>query len=319
MEEAKKKIEALIKKYEQVLNSNKTGDYTEQDTKNVFITPLFEALDWDISSKDDVSSEESQKSGGRVDYGFYLNGRPVFYLEAKPLRADLDKEEYARQAIKYSWNKGVDYAVLTDFEGLKVFNAQLIEGSVVDRLIFEISYKNYLEDFDRLWLLSKQSFSEKLLDKYADKYGKKLKRVSVGDKLYKDIQECRELLTESFRIYNNGLTSDLIDEGVQKLLNRLVFLRVAEDRGIEPPILKELVHGWQSSGKDRKDLYQTMVAKFRELDGYYNSNLFSYHPFEKWEEHNEATEEVIEILHGKKGNYEYDFKFIPADIHWIWR
>ncbi|MEK7077996.1 MAG: N-6 DNA methylase [Patescibacteria group bacterium] len=315
MDESKNKIKSLVTRYEEVVNSGGVRDYSEEQTKKDFIMPFFEILGWDITTKSDVSAEESQKSGGRVDYGFYLNGRPVFYLEAKPLRAYLDKEEYARQAIAYSWNKGVDYAVLTDFEGLKVFNAQLIEGSLVDRLIFEINYKDYLEDFDRLWLLSKQSFAEKLLDKYADKYGKKLKKVSVGDKLYKDIQECRELLIESFRIYNDNLTPDLIDEGVQKLLDRLVFLRVAEDRGIEKTTLKELSRDLSSQReKLQSNVFQAMVTRFRELDDVYNSDLFSEHPFENWNEDNGATEESIDILSGKKGYNEYDFKFIPADI-----
>ncbi|MDP3764568.1 MAG: N-6 DNA methylase [bacterium] len=313
MDEAKIKIEALIKKYEEAVSSGRVQAYTEQDTKHSFIAPLFEALGWDITNRNEVSAEESQISGGRVDYGFHLNSRPVLYVEAKPLRADLNREEYAWQAMRYSWNKGVDYAVLTDFESIKVFSSQLIEGALADRLIFQIDYKNYLEDFDRLQLLSKQSFLDKGLDKYADKYSKRLQKVSVGDKLYKDIQECRLLLTKSFKIHNDNLSTDLIDEGVQKLLDRLVFLRVAEDRGLEPPILKELVRGWKSNEK-REDLYQGMVSKFRELNEFYNSNLFSEHPFEKWEEHDEATEEVIDILYGKHGYYEYDFKFIPADI-----
>ena len=315
MEEAKKKIQSLIEKYEQVLNSGKIGDYSEQETKNAFITPLFEALGWDISNKDEVSAEESQKSGGRVDYGFYLNGRLVFYLEAKPLKADLEREDFAKQAIRYSWNKGVDYAVLTDFEGLKVFNSQIIEGALMDRRIFEINYKDYINNFERLWLLSKESFQNGLLDKYADEHSKRLKKIPINEKLDKDIQECRKLLTESFRMWNTKEDIDLIDEGAQKLLDRLVFLRVAEDRGIEPHTLKELSRDLGSQReKNKKDVYQALTSKFRELDDIYNSNLFSEHPFEKWEEHNQSTEEIIEILYGKPGYYDYDFSAIPSDV-----
>ena len=57
-----------------------------------------------------------------------------------------------------------------------------------------------------------------------------------------------------------------------------------------------------------------MVNKFRELDIIYNSNLFSKHPLEQWEEYGGATAEVIDILRGKKSYYEYDFKVMPADI-----
>ena len=63
-----------------------------------------------------------------------------------------------------------------------------------------------------------------------------------------------------------------------------------------------------------KHLYQSMTEKFREFDSFYNSNLFSEHPFEQWEEYSGATEKVIHILYGKEGYYEYDFKAMPADV-----
>src|SRR3989338_7067144 len=121
-EQAKATIKKLVEKYEAVKTAGKAGKFTEEDTKKDFIIPLFEALGWDVYNRNEVTAEE-QISGDRVDYGFYLNGRAKFYLEAKKLSADLHREEYARQAIRYSWNKGVTWAVLTDFESMKVFNA----------------------------------------------------------------------------------------------------------------------------------------------------------------------------------------------------
>jgi methylase of polypeptide subunit release factors len=106
---------------------------------------------------------------------------------------------------------------------------------------------------------------------------------------------------------------DLLDEGVQKILDRLVFIRVAEDRGIELSTLKPMINQWKTSGKN-ETLYESMVGKFREMDETYNSNLFSPHPFEKWEDHSDATKKVVKILYGEEGYYEYDFKVMPADI-----
>ncbi len=138
--EVKEKIKTLIEKYEKVKNSGRLKNYTEEDTKNSFIIPLFEILGWDFSNKNEVSAEESISSG-RVDYGFYLEGRIKFYLETKKLSADLHKEEFANQAVRYSWNKGAVWAVLTDFESIKIFNAQDIEKSLADKLFFEIPYQ----------------------------------------------------------------------------------------------------------------------------------------------------------------------------------
>lgn len=306
------KIKILVEKYRELVRIKKVGDYNEEETKIGFILPLFEALGWDINNKYEVSSEE-QQSGGRVDHGFYLNGRAKFYLEAKSLKVDLDREEFAKQAIRYSWNKGVTWAILTDFEGLKVFNAQVISESLGNKLFFEIKWDEYLNRIDQLSLLSRDSMSNGLLDKEAEKYGKKLKMISVGASLYKDLKECRDILTKSLSIWNPKVDGDLLDEGVQKLLDRLIFIRVVEDRGVEEEILIPMIRQWKPN-KGQVTLFKTMISKFRELDEIYNSNLFSPHPFEDWAEFNNDTEKVVEILYGKKGYYEYDFKVIPSDV-----
>jgi adenine-specific DNA-methyltransferase len=311
-EEAKERIAALIEKYEKELKDGKVKDYSEADTKNVFIEPLFEALGWNVRDRDQVSMEESI-SGQRVDYGFSLNGRTKFYLEAKPLKADLYREEYAKQATRYSFNKVVTWAVLTDFENLKVFNAQDISKNLSEKQYFDIHYSEYLKRFDQLWLLSREAFETDKIDEEAERIGKKLQKVSVTDTLYKDLNRSREMLLQAISEWNKDVSDDLLEEGVQKLLDRLVFIRVAEDRGIEPSILKQLIRDWHNAPLDT-GLYESMISKFRELDAIYNSNLFSPHTFESWDEHSDATEKVINILYGKTGYYEYDFSVIPADI-----
>src|SRR3989344_764451 len=311
-DEAKLKIQELVEKYEKVKASHSISKYTEEETKKDFIQPLFQALGWNTTDKNEVTAEQVM-SAGRIDYGFYLNGRLKFNVEAKSLKTDLNREDYANQAIKYSWNKGATWAILIDFENLKVFNAQVIDRSLADKQFFDISYDKYVERFDQLWLLSKEAFVENLLDKEAEKVGKKLQLISVCSLLYKDLNKCRDILTDVLSQCNREVDNDLLDEGVQKLLDRLIFLRVAEDRGIEGPILKELVRRHEEKGKGGHK-FQTMIKKFRELDEIYNSNLFSEHPFEKWEEYGDATEKVIKILYGKPGYYEYDFKAMPADV-----
>lgn len=155
-EPVKIKIQELIDKYETAKKAGTLESYSEEETKKDFILPLFRALGWHIEEKKEVSAEEHIKSSGRVDYGFYLNSRPKFYLEAKSLSADLYKEKYANQAIRYSWNKSVTWAILTDFENIKVFNAQVVDKALMDKQLFDIPYSEFLNRFDDLWLLSRK-------------------------------------------------------------------------------------------------------------------------------------------------------------------
>jgi len=312
-EQAKENIAKLVEKYEKIKAEGKVGKYNEAQTRNEFIEPLFEFLGWDMRNvyeRNEVVVEEAI-SRGRVDLAFRMNGIPKFFLEAKSLKADLDIESYSRQAINYSWNKGVSWAVLTDFESLKIFNAQTNSKKLIDKLVFEISCQEYVSDFDRLWLLSKESFSSNEFDKYAEKYGKKIKKLTVNEKLYEDLKKARGILTESFRQWNEGVDQETLDEGVQRILDRLVFIRVLEDRGLEPPTLKELTRAWKKDGDIQ--IFKSLIEKFRELDDIYDSNLFAKHACEDWEEYDKSMEKVIDMLYGNDV-YEYDFKEIPADI-----
>jgi len=308
MYDKKERIKKLVDRYEKLSDAEKKK-YNEQQTKDHFIRPLFEALGWDFTR--DVWSE-TDVHGKRVDYAFMVGSITKFFVEAKSLKVDLDIETHAKQAINYAWNKGVNWAVLTDFESVKVFNAMTQSRSLLDKLVFEIPYKDFISDFDRLWLLSKESFKKNSLEEYAVKYGKKLKKLTVNEKLYSDFKIARQILTKSFGIWNENLDQELLEEGVQRILDRLVFIRVLEDRKLEDPILIPIVREWEANHK-RDQLFPMLTKKFRELDHIYNSNLFQKHACEDWEEYDDSIKKVILMLYGFNV-YEYDFKEIPADI-----
>ncbi|MBI5729358.1 MAG: N-6 DNA methylase [Candidatus Magasanikbacteria bacterium] len=308
---AKDKIKKLVEKYH-ILTEAERNKYNEEQTKNYFIRPLFEALGWNFSDSKEVSMEEAVL-GKRADYEFRIHGIPKFYAEAKPIRADLDLEQYARQAINYAWNKGANWAVLTDFESIKIFNALAHSKLLADKLVFEIPVTEYESDFDRLWLLSKESFSVGALDTYAEKYGKKIKRLMVNEKLFGDLKEARETLTASFKMWNEGkVDAETLEEGVQRILDRLVFIRVLEDRGLEQNILKQVVREREARGTNAQ-LFPLLVEKFKDLDEHYNSNIFKRHACDVWEEHDDKLKKVILSLYGNE-IYEYNFKDIPTDI-----
>ena len=158
-EEARKEIEKLVEKYEVIANSNKLKTYNEEMTKKDFILPLFRALGWNIEDSSEVLAEE-KISKGRVDYSFRINGMPKFFLEAKSLKTDLDKPVWSQQAINYAWLKGTTWAILSDFEGIKVFNSEVKTKRLSDSLFFEIRWNEYVSRFEQLWLLSKESLEQ---------------------------------------------------------------------------------------------------------------------------------------------------------------
>ena len=166
-EQSKEKVKFLVEKYQRIVDSGKLILYNEEMTKKDLILPLFNALGWATEENDEVIAEE-RISRGRVDYSFRINDIPKFFLEAKALKVDLNKPEFAEQAISYSWHKGCTWAILTDFERIKVFNAEWKTSNPLQNMFFSLSCYQFLDRFDQLWLLSKESFEKGLINKEAE-------------------------------------------------------------------------------------------------------------------------------------------------------
>jgi len=281
--------------------------FSEADTRRIFIMPLFHALGWDVYSREEVA-EEVKAATGWVDYVFRLDGVSQFYLEAKALRVDLTKPEYVKQAITYAYNKGITWAVLSDFEGLQVYNAQ------TGRLFINLSCDNYLRDFDDLWLLSKESFQKNALNEKAEKYGALPPRLGIEQRLYNELREWREALFNQLHHYNRELSASQIDEVIQRLFNRLIFIRNCEDRRIEDRVLLSAVNEWRGGGR-KGELIERLRHVFHDFDGYYDSDLFQHHLTDEVFIESLTIENIISGLYEIPGGMaSYDFSIIDADV-----
>jgi hypothetical protein len=251
------RIKELVDRFDELEAKGEFSKYTEAETKTKFIEPLFEALGWNIrgikKSNDKITLEESI-SKGRVDYGYWLNGVQKFYLEAKSLRETdiLFGKGYDRQAINYSWLSSCSWAVLTNFRQLAVYNADKPEGEH----FFTIHAHDFLDkDKDKLELLSKEAFEKNKLNNKAQEWGKSLVRVPVDKQLLSDLIDFRVILSRDIVKNNQGKirNEEELDEAVQKILDRLIFIRNAEDRQLEPNELQKNFRQW-ADPKSEMDL-----------------------------------------------------------------
>jgi len=314
LDKSKQEISKLVEKYNKVVEEKRVGKYNEEMTKKGFIEPLFRNLGWNIEDSEEVTLEESI-SKRRVDYGFRIKGIPNFFLEAKSLREDLDNPEFIKQAIDYAWHKGCTWAVLTNFERVEIYNAELKTSSPRESRFMDMPCLEFLDSFDKLWLLSKSSFESCLLDKEAEKWGKKSKRVSVDKQLLADFTRFRGLLSKNISKLNQGgnLTEEDLDESVQRILDRLIFIRNCEDRGLEGDKLLSRFREWESGGKGQ--LIKSLRKAFYYFDEQYNSKIFANHLCDSLDIDNEVLHEIIEGLYFTKDNFDsYDFSFIEADV-----
>jgi type I restriction-modification system DNA methylase subunit len=308
-EEARQKITELVKKYE-ALSAKDIKGFNEANTKQGFILPLFAALGWDVFDTHEVAMEEAA-SNKRVDFAFKLNGVARFYLEAKPLKADLNNPDYTKQAITYAYSNGVTWAVLTNFEELRLFNAQKSTPFI------QLAYKDYVNRLDKLWLLSRESIISDALSKEASDWGAAPPFIPIEERLFKQLRAWRANLFNELYHYNKWLKPEQRDEVIEKLFNRLIFIRTAEDRQLEERRLRSAVHKWESGGHKKGELSASLREIFTYYTNYYDSDLFKEHLLDSNQLY--IDEYVItEILNGlyeiPGGIADYDFSIIDADV-----
>ena len=313
-ETIKQEIRKLIEKYNRVVEEKRVSKYNEEMTKKDFILPLFRALGWNTEDSNEVTAEEkiSQK---RVDYGFRINGIPKFFLEAKLLKEGLDNPKFIEQAINYAWHKGCTWAVLTDFESVKIFNAEWKTSNPSQSHLKTILCQEFLDRFNELWLLSRESFEQGLIDKEAEKWGKKAKKIPVDKQLLVDFTRFRELLSKNITKLNQSkkITEEDLDEAVQRILDRLIFIRNCEDRELEAKTLISRLREWESSGKGQ--LIKSLREVFVYFDKQYNSKIFANHLCDSLDIDNEILHEIIEgLYYTKDKSVSYDFSAIEADV-----
>jgi len=266
------KIQKLLEKYAEVVEEGRVGKYNEEMTKKDFILPLFDALGWKTADSREVTAEE-KVSKERVDYGFRINGIPKFFLEAKSLREDLDNPKFFEQAVSYAWHKGCTWAVLTNFARVKILNAEWKARNYLQSHFMTLEHWEFVKRFEDLLLLSKEGFEEGRLDALAERFGKKSKKASVDKQLLADFTRFRDLLSRNITKLNasRSLSEEELDESVQRILDRLIFIRNCEDRELEPKNLIANYRQWTSRG--RGQLVKSLREDFAYFDKQYNSRL----------------------------------------------
>lgn len=281
--------------------------YHEAKTKQGFVQPLFRSLGWDFDDVDEVTPEENV-SKGRVDYAFKIKGVSRFYLETKHLKADLNNTEFIKQAVTYAYNKGVTWAGLTSFDHLRLFNAQSGQP------FLNLTCQDYSDDFDRLWLLSRESIEARNLDTEARKVGVLPLPQPVEQRLFNQLKNWREELFTQLHHYNEGLKFSQIDEVIQRIFNRLIFIRTCEDRDIEEKTLLAAVNQWKSGGH-KPELIERLREVVLRFDGYYDSDLFAQHIADRVFVEASTLERIIGGLYEVPGGVaSYDFSVMDADV-----
>lgn len=284
-EAAYKSIEELVQRFDEQILSYKKSDYNEAQTRKDFIDPFFKALGWDMDNSQghaeayrEVINEDRVKVGAATkapDYSFKLpGGKRLFFVEAKkPSVAVKDEVLPAYQVRRYAWSAKLPISILTDFEEFAIYDCNkkpnATEKASVGRIKY-LTYKNYLAEFDFLWdTFSKTSVLKGSFDKFIAADKNKKGTATVDAAFLASLDEWRKQLAQNIALRNDTLNEDELNFVVQQTLDRLIFLRIAEDRGVEE-------YGRLQNGLKGDNYYQNLFTCFKDADSKYNSGLFDF-------------------------------------------
>jgi len=270
----------LVENFEQNLESFKGAGYNEAQVRQQFINPFFEALGWDMQNKagiapaySDVIHEDAIKVGA-PDYCFRIGGARKFFLEAKKPAVDIKSEiSPAYQLRRYAWSAKLPLSILTDFEDFAVYDCQ-IRPNVNDKpstaRIFFCTYKDYADKWEQIaGIFSKEAVLKGLFDKFASEKTTKRGTTTVDKEFLAEIEEWRNELAKNIAIRNGKLSVQDLNFAVQKTIDRILFLRICEDRGIErSEQLLGLINGSR--------IYPRLFELFEKSDERYNSGIFHF-------------------------------------------
>lgn len=307
-------IESLADEFTSLSNYER-DQMNEATVRQQYINPLLRALGWDTTS--DQVLPEQRTLAGDADYALSLNGREQFFIEAKRPARGLDDTRHVRgedqsfavQAIDYAWHQGCDWAVLTNFETIRLYFSHVPKDRVEDGLVFELSVDEYATEdgLEKLAQISKPAVRQGSLDALE----RSRKRETVTDEILNVLSEARVKFTQDVHASHPELEMDELRDGVQRILDRLVVMRVAEDRSIIPrDTLLKMTESWDETtiNRDVRMLSRDLKNAFRDFDSVYNSELFAEHQCEDYEISNDILMNVIEDL------YDYNFAYIDADV-----
>ncbi len=324
------KIRELVERFNLNIEQYKSGRYNEAHVRQEFINPMFKELGWDMDNEQgnaeaykDVIHEDAIKVGSATkapDYAFRIGGQRKFFLEAKKPSININEDhEPAYQIRRYAWTAKHPLSILTNFEEFAVYDCRIKpdknDKASTARVLF-LKYTEYEDKWGEIAdKFSKEAILKGSFDRFAESSKKKKGTSEVDDAFLEDIENWRNMLAKNIAIRNPKLSQHDLNYAVQSTIDRIIFLRICEDRGIED-------YGRLQAEINAEGIYNRLLLLFYKADDKYNSGLFHFKNEKGRESPDELTtdikiddkvlKEILVSLYYP--DCRYAFSVFPADI-----
>ena len=276
-------IKQLIEKYTADRDYYLTSMYNETLLRSDFLDPFFELLGWDIknnagkpTNEREVILEEALKANAsehskKPDYTFRLFSERKFFLEAKKPYVSIESNnDTAKQVRRYGFTAKLKISVLSNFEYLIIYDTSVKvekDDNQTKALVKKYHYTEYESKFEEIkQLLGKESVYSGSFETEWKEIESKINQYSIDNLFLNQINEWRKVLGAEIFKHEPKIDEQQLNDIVQSYINRIIFLRVCEDRNLED---------YQTLLKfANTNDFSALIKKFEQADKRYNSGLF---------------------------------------------
>ena len=242
-------------------------------------------------------------------------------------------EKAAYQSQRYAFNPGVRVATLTNFARFQVF---ILGGKPYSDRPWdawkEWQYTEFVSKADEIWdLLSRSRVGANSLESTIAALPKRAvampggrqgwlippDRIKPVDSDFLEFieQKRAELATDLLKHNpNRDFSAHDLNEAVQRILNRVLFTRICEDRDIDTGLtLEGLLADYKGDVSPDGALHERLVKHFNRLDKVFNGSLFQTGHFS---EHLSVSDEFLTafIFDLSSEDSPYLFSTLPIEI-----
>jgi hypothetical protein len=265
----------LVASFSSQLPFHASPEYSKAKLREDFLNPFFAALGWDVGNRKalihterEVDVEVRTAFSGRqrrADYVFRVARVEWFTCEAKKPSESLHGG-HAYQAKSDAYARGIPFAVLSDFEETRLYvvGARPRRSDPVTMGQWRhLRFDQYVDHASEIWdLLAYPNVRDGSIGRLLESLPKKPARAKAGQGYVIRPDRSRSLDAEFLAFLDDArqrLGSDLLrhnqrddllvdnrlNEAAQRILDRLVFLRICEDRAIDTgTLLSSLLREW---------------------------------------------------------------------------
>lgn len=239
----KEKLQDLVEKYQEATDKGQLLNASEA-TIRAWIDDLLSVFEWDVRNTRQVLTEHSLgkeeknklseigSTNTRPDYTLVNGNIMLAFVDAKSLNVNIkNNKEVAFQIRSYGWSIGAPFSIVTNFKELAIYDCSPtpdIRDFADKSRIQYLTCDQYADHFEYLdSILLRANVISNNINFIAPKGN------TLDEKFARMLGEVRKNLAKA--IYDNNPISSIstLSYYVQTIINRILFIRVCESRGLE--------------------------------------------------------------------------------------